>query len=120
MLNARHLPGVYFRPAFFIPHYYKFEEQQCAGVQIHITNFDAVRPLEVGVHMMEVLLKLYPDQQILGGSEMTPRMKMFDRVWGTDAVRRALQAGKPAQEIIQSWKADVEKYLKKRQQYLLY
>lgn len=120
VLNARHLPGVYFRPTFFIPRYYKFEEQQCAGVQIHITNFDAVRPLEVAVHMMEVLLKLYPDQQILGGSEMTSRMKMFDLVWGTDAVRRALQAGKPAQEIIQSWKADVEKFMKKRQQYLLY
>ena len=120
VLNARHLPGVHFRLTFFIPRYYKFEEQQCAGVQIHITNFDAVRPLEVGVHMMEVLLKLYPDQQILGGSEMTSRMKMFDLVWGTDAVRRALQAGKPAQEIIQSWKADVEKFLKKRQQYFLY
>jgi uncharacterized protein YbbC (DUF1343 family) len=119
-LNAKHLSGVQFRPAFFTPHYYKFEEQECAGVEIYITNFDAVRPLEVALHIIEVLVKLYPDQQILGGTEVTPRMKMFDYAWGTDKVRRALQAGKPAQEIIAEWKAPVEKFLKKREQYLLY
>jgi uncharacterized protein YbbC (DUF1343 family) len=45
---------------------------------------------------------------------------MFDKVNGTDATRKALQAGTPASEIVKSWKAGEEDFRKKRKKYLLY
>ncbi len=45
---------------------------------------------------------------------------MFDKVIGTDATRKALQAGTPAAEIVNSWKPGEEDFRKKRQKYLLY
>ena len=45
---------------------------------------------------------------------------MFDKVNGTDATRKALQAGTPASEIVKSWKAGEDEFRKKRKKYLLY
>ena len=45
---------------------------------------------------------------------------MFDKVNGTDATRKALQAGTPAAEIVASWKPGEEAYQKERKKYLLY
>lgn len=45
---------------------------------------------------------------------------MFDKVNGTDATRKALQAGVPASEIVKSWKAGEDKFRQKREKYLLY
>jgi uncharacterized protein YbbC (DUF1343 family) len=39
---------------------------------------------------------------------------------GTDATRRALQAGKSAAEIVASWKLGEEKFRQERKKYLLY
>ena len=45
---------------------------------------------------------------------------MFDKVNGTDAARKALQAGTPAAEIVASWKPGDEAFRKARKKYLLY
>ena len=45
---------------------------------------------------------------------------MFDKVNGTDATRKALQAGTPAAEIVASWKPGEAAFLEKRKKYLLY
>ncbi len=45
---------------------------------------------------------------------------MFDKVNGTDASRKALEAGTPAAEIVASWKAGEEAFRKARKKYLLY
>ncbi|MBE3584469.1 MAG: DUF1343 domain-containing protein [Limnochordaceae bacterium] len=35
-LNEAGIPGVYFRPAHFIPTFWKYENEPCGGVQIHV------------------------------------------------------------------------------------
>jgi uncharacterized protein YbbC (DUF1343 family) len=45
---------------------------------------------------------------------------MFNKVNGSDAVRKAIQAGTPASEIVKSWKAGEDEFRKKRKKYLLY
>lgn len=45
---------------------------------------------------------------------------MFDKVSGSDAVRKAIQGGTPASEIVKSWKAGEDEFRKKRKKYLLY
>ena len=45
---------------------------------------------------------------------------MFDKVNGTDATRRDLQAGRSARNIVNSWKAGEESFRNQRATYLLY
>ncbi|HVH32082.1 MAG TPA: hypothetical protein VNA31_10555, partial [bacterium] len=45
---------------------------------------------------------------------------IFDLVWGTDSVRRALQRGDKAETIVASWQNGLHQFLGVRQRYLLY
>jgi len=45
---------------------------------------------------------------------------MFDKVSGTDEIRRQLKAGKSAAEVVESWMAGEEAFRQRRKKYLLY
>lgn len=115
-LNSRKLPGVVFRPVGFKPKYHNYANEQCYGVQVHIIDFSKVRPVEVGIHIMEALVKLFPQNNIF---ENTP-VASFDKAMGTDQVRLMLKEGISAEEIIKSWKQGLDEFIKKRNKYLLY
>ena len=117
-LNERDLPGVRFRPIYFRPYYIdRVKNQQCGGVQIHITDRDTVDLTGIQFHIMEVVRKLYPDVDLFG---VKGRANMFDKVCGTDRVREMLQQGQSAAEIIRFWNSDRDDYLKMRSKYLIY
>lgn len=44
----------------------------------------------------------------------------FDKLAGTDKLRKQIQAGKPADSIKQTWESDLKAYKQTRKQYLLY
>lgn len=125
-LNSRNLPGLYFRPAYFKPFYSVYKDKLCEGVQIHILDFDKVEPVEAGIHLIEAIQKLYPEQRILyGGAAATParqraRVGAFNKVMGTTRVRRQLLEGKSAEEIIRDWSKEREEFRKSRERYFLY
>jgi uncharacterized protein YbbC (DUF1343 family) len=48
------------------------------------------------------------------------RPEWFDKLMGTDRVRRQLQAGTGADEIIAGWQAELQAFHKTRQPALLY
>lgn len=60
-MNALHLPGVRFRPAFFLPLYSKHAGTMCAGVQIHVDDRKAVRAVALGVHLVRAFQALFPN-----------------------------------------------------------
>ncbi len=115
-LNQRNLPGVIFRPAFFRPYYFHFKDQDLQGVQIHIVDYGSYRPMQVQLHLLESLLKLYGERKVFGSE----RVRNFDRAMGTDKVRKALLRGLRAEEIIASWAADLQAYRGVRSAYLIY
>jgi uncharacterized protein YbbC (DUF1343 family) len=124
-LNALNLPGLYFRPSFFIPKYYVFKDKHCNGVQIHITDFGKVRPVTASMHIFETLVKMYPDEHIFGKidedrSKVKGRIGMFNKVMGTDQVRLDLINGVAAEEIVKGWQPEVEEFMKKRAKHLIY
>lgn len=55
-----------------------------------------------------------------GGEQYFSRPGFFDKLAGTDALRRAILAGQGAEEIRHSWQPDIRAYLERRQPYLLY
>lgn len=59
--NEKELPGVTATPLFFEPTTSKHKGTLCGGVHLHITDIRAIRPLAVGITLLEIIRKLYPE-----------------------------------------------------------
>jgi uncharacterized protein YbbC (DUF1343 family) len=123
-LNKRKLPGLYFRPVYYKPYYGTNKDKQCGGVQALITDYDAVRPVDSGMHVIEAVHRLYPKENILKIDDPTTvgqsRAKMFDKVMGDDTIRAAIAGGKSAAELIESWQPAKQKFIEERKRFLIY
>ncbi len=64
-MNRKRLPGVRFRPVYFKPTFSKHEGELCAGVQLHVTDSRALRPLETGVRLLYELKRRYEQFRFL-------------------------------------------------------
>lgn len=117
-MNARNLPGVYFRPAWFRHYYHRSKDSEVGGVQIHLLDARLVSPQRVQLHLIDALRKLYPEHDILNATPA--RMSMFLKAMGTDRVHKALQAGTPPDSIIASWQKDLDAFDAVRKKYLIY
>jgi uncharacterized protein YbbC (DUF1343 family) len=112
-LNRLNLPGVKFRPTRFQPTDSKWRDQVCSGVQLHVFDRRALRPVTVGLHLIATLKALYP-------TNFAWRLPHFDRLLGTDRVRQQLEAGLPVAEIVAGWAPTQAAFETQRQQVLLY
>ena len=54
-MNARKLPGVYFRPAVFEPTFQKHAKKTCGGCQIHVLDRNAFKPVLTGVALIDAI-----------------------------------------------------------------
>ncbi len=115
-LGEKNIPGVFFRPVYYKPYYFGYQNRPLAGVHIHILDIDKFKPVEVQVYLLCALKKLYPDH----GLFKTARIDMFDKAMGTDRVRLLVENGASAKDIIASWQDDLERYKKIRGKYLIY
>jgi uncharacterized protein YbbC (DUF1343 family) len=115
-LNARHLPGVAFRPLTWRHYYLRDKDKTFGGVQVHLTDPDAAILTSTQFHVMDVCQRLYPDEKFFGGK----RDDMFDKVCGTDRIRQMFLEGKPAEEIVKFWNSGCEEFMAKRAKYLAY
>jgi uncharacterized protein YbbC (DUF1343 family) len=115
-LNRRHLPGVFFRPMFFQPYYGRYTKQTCGGVQIYLTDRDRAELTPIQFHVMDAVRTLHPDIRLFGAK----RDGMFDKVCGTDEVRKLFEEGRPIGEILSTWSQGVEEFRAQRAKYLLY
>ena len=112
-LNSLRLPGVLFRAAWFKPSFSKFAGEECSGVELHVTDLRAYRSVTVAVHLLSAIGKQHP-------GKLEFRERAFDRLAGTDSLRKALEAGKRPAAIISGWKKELAAFLKRRAPYLLY
>ena len=58
-LNAKQLPGIWFREAYFQPGFQKFAGELCRGAQLHVTDRDSFRPFATGVEIIRTIRRLY-------------------------------------------------------------
>ena len=119
-LAALHLPGVTFLPVTFTPRSTlsvttdsKYEGEPCQGVFVKVTDAKHFLPVKTGVSLLWALQNLYPDDFV-----MKPRR--LDELVGNRQVRRMVLAGSPPEVIARTWQADVDGFLEKRKEYLLY
>jgi uncharacterized protein YbbC (DUF1343 family) len=119
-MNAYQLPGLRFKPVTYKPYYFTFKDQVIGGVQVFFTDRTAAPLTALNFYALEALKKS-AGLDVFGEAARTNKsFAMFDKVNGTDATRKALQAGQPAAEIVAGWKPLEDAFRRSRQKYLLY
>ncbi|MCH6482051.1 DUF1343 domain-containing protein [Pseudoxanthomonas sp. LH2527] len=115
-LNAMALPGVRFRPTWFTPTFSKHAGQACGGVQLHITDRAAFRPVRTGIAVLKALHDQHPqDFDFLPGEP-----PFFDRLAGVPWLRQAIERGDTLDAIEARWQAPLADFLRLRQRHLMY
>lgn len=112
-LNGRGLSGVIFREAYFTPSFSKHRGERCSGVEVHVVEPGAFRPVVAGVALLQAVRKLHPEA-------MRFHADAFDRLAGGSGLRTAIEAGVPLAAIVDSWSPALEAYRQRRQRVLLY
>lgn len=116
-LNSLNLTGVCFRPVFYKPYYAAFNGQNCQGVQIHLIDPKECNLFVTGLHIIQTLIKLYPEQNIFVNKD---RLEMFNYVMGCDWILLDLQNNIPVNAIQNKWQDNLQKFNSIREQYLIY
>ena len=117
-MERRNLPGVAFRPTWFTPTASKHANVPCGGVQIHILDREAMRPVAMGLHLLEALREQDPDAFAWrrGGEERYS----IDLLLGSDRPRRMLDEGDSVERITAGWAEGERAFADRRRPYLLY
>lgn len=118
-MNKLNLSGVIFRPVTYKTNYGIWLDKILHGVQIHITDFENVNLLELQFYFMQVNNVLYPDKKIFSLADSS-RIKMFDKVMGTDKIRLKFSERYKIEDIKKYLKKDVDSFRKLSAKYYLY
>jgi uncharacterized protein YbbC (DUF1343 family) len=110
-LNARHLPGLAFKPYSFVPVSGMYMGQRCGGVAIRVTNRAVVRSMRMGIEIAVLLQRMYPKE--FAAAKMV-------HLTGSDETVRLLEQGASAEEIVASWSKDLAAFEQIRRKYFLY
>jgi uncharacterized protein YbbC (DUF1343 family) len=113
-LNARDLPGVWFRPAAWSPLVGFWKNRELTGVELVIFDprqFVAVRS---AVEILVAVRDLFPHAIDIAS------VSQLDRDWGTDSIRNALLSGKNAEQTLDQWTAGTARFEALRRRYTLY
>jgi len=120
-LNAQQLPGVAFRAAWFQPTFQKYKDQRCGGVQLHLVDRNALKPVRLGIAVLDVLRKA--DRHFAWRTEVYEFVRdpiAIDLLFGSDRERKALEAGQAWRDIVTAWEAEEAEFRERRKPYLLY
>lgn len=117
-LNELDLPGVLFRPTSFVPTFSKYQGERCGGVQVHVTDREKARPFAIGLAVLSAAKWLFPTD--FHWLEPVDGRHFIDLLAGTDRIRRQIDEGVPADEIIRSFEPERERFATEARRFWLY
>ena len=118
-MNAHHLSGVTFRPIYLKPFYSVGKGEQMQGVQMHITDYQAVQLTPIQFILIEEIARLYPEHSVMEHAD-TKRFAMFDKVSGSKQIRERLALHNRWTDVKSYWDKDVEAFKALSKKYYLY
>jgi len=122
-LNARNLPGVEFREAYFAPAFAGQKPQLvnklCAGVEVKVTDRAAYDPILTGVAML-VEAHRYPAFAWRADTWDPVRPYWIDKLTGSPRLREMINAGADVDEVVGAWTDELADFDRRRRPYLLY
>jgi len=121
-LNARAHPGVHFRPLCFLPTFQKHMGQTCGGCQIHVVDRRQFRPVDTAVAVLSACRSLDPARWSWRQPpyEYETRKMPIDILYGSGALRNAIDADTSPEGIVEGWREPLARFLDVRERVLLY
>jgi uncharacterized protein YbbC (DUF1343 family) len=121
-MNARGLPGVHFRAAFFEPTFQKHAKQMCGGCQIHVLDRRTFRPVRTAAELIDGFRRQRPQSFAWRDPpyEYEHEKQPIDILWGSPGLRDAIERGDDMAAFAASWRGDEEAFVQLREKYLLY
>ena len=111
-LQEESIPGLLVLPTQFTPNASVYGGEDCAGVRFVITNREKFRPLDLGIGLMRAIHDQYPETFNLA--------EKGDVLLRHHATLDGAIAGKSREAIREGWQPELDRFLKRREAFLLY
>ncbi|MFH2219401.1 MAG: DUF1343 domain-containing protein [Pseudomonadota bacterium] len=121
-LKGRIPPGVRLRSVVFEPTSNKWNGQPCNGFQLHVTDPLEYRPYITSLRLLQSAIFLYRDsfEWKRPPYEYEHKRLPIDLIIGDAEIRRRIEKLEPVEEIAESWREDVNEYVKTSREFHLY
>lgn len=116
-LDSYDLPGIEFRTIWYKPLSGSLKGQLVQGVQYFFTDYESARVTEVQFHVMQAVAELYPSKRAF---EVISGYGLFDKVCGTDHIRKELSRRYRFDDIREYWRKDEDDFRRLAQKYHIY
>jgi uncharacterized protein YbbC (DUF1343 family) len=114
-MNAKGLPGVHFRPAYFSPRFGGNTGKTLGGVQIHITDRHAYQAVRTGITLLYTIQELGGDNFAF---DFNPRgIPYIDLTTGDNVLRLGRYT---LDELLAAWDKEAQEFKEKAKPYYLY
>ena len=116
-LESYDIEGVSFRTIWYKPFAGSLKGQLVKGLQFFFTDYEKARITEVQFHVMQAVAELYPDKKAFS---VVNGFGLFDKVCGTDYVRKTFSQGYKLDDIKDYWRKDEDSFRALSQKYHIY
>ncbi|MCI8332367.1 MAG: DUF1343 domain-containing protein [Clostridiales bacterium] len=112
----RRLPGAAATPVYFTPTTSKHQGTPCGGLMLHVTDFAALRPVELGVELVDLFQQMYPEQSQFIAKYSPTDLASISRLTGCgDFV-----SGWDKNAVLERWRQESALFAKEKADYHLY
>jgi uncharacterized protein YbbC (DUF1343 family) len=121
-MNHLDLPGVRFRPHYFIPSFHKHGGKVCGGAELHVTNRSIFEPYRTGLWCIKVARDMNPElfDWRRETYEFVSDRLAIDLLCGSSRYREIVERGGNIDEWIADWEDDLREFARHRDEFLLY
>ncbi|MFI3200820.1 MAG: DUF1343 domain-containing protein [Eubacteriales bacterium] len=115
-LNQENLKGVVATPTWFTPTTSKENGVKCGGVCLHVTDQEAIRPVSVGITLLDIIRKIYPEKFAILPPFREGGRPMLSLLSGSGI----LLGDWKKEELLEAYERDSEAFRIKMETYYLY
>ena len=121
-LNNLDLPGVRFRPHYFLPTFQKHAGKVCGGVEMHVRNRAVFEPYRTGLWCVKVARDMDPSKFAWRTEtyEFVSDRLAIDLLAGSARYRELVESGGNIDEWVREWEEPLKEFAKRRREFLLY
>jgi len=116
-LHSYNIPGVDFRIIYFTPFSGSQKGELVKGIQYFYTDYDKAVLTLTQFYVIQAVAELYPDRTPFEHSKTS---SLFDKICGTDCVRKVFNKAYKVSDLEAVWQKDVEDFRALSEKYHLY
>jgi uncharacterized protein YbbC (DUF1343 family) len=121
-LNGLGLPGIRFRPHYFLPTFQKHAGKVCGGAELHVTNRNEFEPYRTGLWIVKVARDMNPEKFDWRREtyEFVSDRLAIDLLAGSARYRELVESGGNIDEWAREWEEPLRGFANGREAFLLY